>query len=35
VPIDSAPRLEQVNEAFQRIQGRSVKGKLVLDSSGA
>jgi NADPH:quinone reductase len=35
VPIDSAPRLEQVNEAFQRIQDRSVNGKLVLDTRGA
>lgn len=35
VPIDSAPRLEQVNEAFQRIQDRNVNGKLVLDTRGA
>ena len=32
VPIDSAVPLEQVNEAFDRIQQRKVRGKLVLDS---
>jgi len=32
VPIDSAVPLEQVNEAFERIQQRRVRGKLVLDS---
>ncbi len=31
VPIDSAVPLEQVNEAFERIQQRKVRGKLVLD----
>jgi NADPH:quinone reductase len=35
VPIDSAVPLDQVNEAFDRIEGRSVRGKLVLDTRGA
>ncbi len=32
VPIDSAVPLKQVNEAFERIRQRTVRGKLVLDT---
>jgi NADPH2:quinone reductase len=32
VPIDAAVPLDQVNEAFERIQDRGVRGKLVLDT---
>ncbi|HWG16179.1 MAG TPA: zinc-binding alcohol dehydrogenase family protein [Streptosporangiaceae bacterium] len=35
VPIDSALPLDRVNEAFERIQDRRVKGKLVLDTRRA
>jgi NADPH:quinone reductase-like Zn-dependent oxidoreductase len=35
VPIDSAVPLDQVGQAFDRIRGRSVRGKLVLDTRGA
>jgi NADPH:quinone reductase len=34
VPIDTAMPLDQVNEAFDRIQRRDVRGKLVLDATG-
>lgn len=34
VAIDSILLLGQVNEAFERIEKRSVRGKLVLDTSG-
>jgi NADPH:quinone reductase len=33
VPIDSAMPLDQVNEAFDRIQRRNVQGKVVLDAT--
>ena len=33
VPIDSAMPLDQVNEAFDRIQRRNVRGKVVLDAT--
>lgn len=33
VPIDSAMPLDQVNEAFDRIQRRDVRGKVVLDAT--
>jgi NADPH2:quinone reductase len=33
VPIDSAIPLDQVNEAFDRIQRRDVQGKVVLDAT--
>jgi NADPH:quinone reductase len=33
VPIDSAMPLVQVNEAFDRIQRRDVRGKVVLDTT--
>ena len=32
VPIDSAVPLSQVNDAFERIRQRTVRGKLVLDT---
>jgi NADPH2:quinone reductase len=32
VPVDSAVPLHDVNEAFERIQQRQVRGKLVLDT---
>jgi len=32
VPIDSAVPLRQVNDAFERIRQRTVRGKLVLDA---
>lgn len=32
MPIDAVVPLEQVNDAFRRIQQRSVRGKLVLDT---
>jgi D-arabinose 1-dehydrogenase-like Zn-dependent alcohol dehydrogenase len=31
VPVDAAVPLTEVNEAFDRIQHRDVRGKLVLD----
>ena len=34
VPIDSAIPLKQVNDAFERIRKRNVRGKLVLDAQG-
>lgn len=34
IPIDAAVPLRDVNEAFDRIARRSVRGKLVLDTSG-
>jgi NADPH2:quinone reductase len=34
VPVDSAVSLDQVSKAFDRIQGRDVRGKLVLDTRG-
>lgn len=33
VPVDSAMPLEQVNEAFNRIRQRQVRGKIVLDTT--
>jgi NADPH:quinone reductase len=33
VPIDTAMPLDQVNEAFDRIQRRAVRGKVVLDAT--
>ena len=33
VPIDSSPPLTEVNEAFERLRSRSVRGKMVLDLS--
>ena len=32
VPVDSAMPLEQVNEAFDRIRQRQVRGKIVLNT---
>ena len=32
VPIDAAIPLAQVNDAFERIRRRTVRGKLVLDA---
>jgi NADPH:quinone reductase-like Zn-dependent oxidoreductase len=31
VPVDSALPLDQVNESFERIRQRQVRGKVVLD----
>jgi NADPH:quinone reductase-like Zn-dependent oxidoreductase len=32
VPVDSALPLEQVNESFDRIHQRLVRGKVILDT---
>lgn len=33
VPVDLALPLDQVNEAFDRIRQRQVRGKIVLDTT--
>jgi NADPH:quinone reductase-like Zn-dependent oxidoreductase len=34
VPVDAALPLDQIGQAFERIGGREVLGKLVLDTRG-